>query len=48
MLMKAGAHITLGIEHSIPDLEKAFLNGVVSIPDLQAVGDDGVPRLSCT
>ncbi|CAK9214025.1 unnamed protein product [Sphagnum troendelagicum] len=44
MLMKAGAHITLGIEHSIPDLEKAFLNGVVSIPDLQVVGDDGVPR----
>jgi hypothetical protein len=44
MLMKAGAHITLGIEHAIPDLEKAFLNGVVSIPDLQAVGDDGVPR----
>ncbi|CAM6028635.1 unnamed protein product [Sphagnum balticum] len=44
MLMKAGAHITLGIEHAIPDLEKAFLNGVVSIPDLQVVGDDGVPR----
>jgi hypothetical protein len=44
MLMKAGAHITLGIEHAIPDLEKALLNGVVTIPDLQAVGDDGVPR----
>lgn len=44
MLMKAGAHITLGIEHAIPDLEKALLNGVVSIPDLQAVGDVGVPR----
>jgi len=44
MLMKAGAHITLGIEHAIPDLEKAFLNGVVSIPDLQVVGDDGVSR----
>jgi len=44
MLMKAGAPITLGIEDAIPDLEKAFLNGVVRIPDLRAVGDDGVPR----
>jgi hypothetical protein len=27
--MKAGTHITLRIEHAIPNLEKAFLNGVV-------------------